>query len=380
MNCECKKHTASLIAPALRMLFTQRGCVVYIPEEKEIASNGLALLTVDGADVEEIYSALTAHKGQTYDAVVVPGVGAFAMGCCKQDADNVAAVLSQGAARQAVAPLKGRMENKISVVTGAAQGFGEGMSNYMAEQGSYIVIADLNEEKAKVQADHLNGLYGPGTAIAVKVDISDETAVEKMFRETVLTYGGLDVFIACAGISKSGNLETMTIELFERIAKVNYTSFFIGTRHASRILKLEKRFDPEFTSDVIQINSQSGIIGSVNNFAYSGSKFGSIGLVQCFAKELIPAGVKVNAICPGNYFDGPLWSDPVHGLFVHFLETGKCPGAKTVEDVRQYHLNSTPMGRGCTPKDVVQAVFYCIDQQFETGQAIPVSGGRCMLK
>lgn len=59
---------------------------------------------------------------------------------------------------------------------------------------------------------------------------------------------------------------------------------------------------------------------------------------------------------------------------------GKCPGAKTVEDVRQYHLAKTPMGRGCLPSDIVKAVYYLVDQQFETGQALPVSGGRIMLK
>jgi hypothetical protein len=84
-------------------------------------------------------------------------------------------------------------------------------------------------------------------------------------------------------------------------------------------------------------------------------------------------------ISPGNYYEGPLWSDPVKGLFVQYLSTGKVPGAKTVEDVRDYYLSQVPLGKGCSPADVVKAIFYTIDQENETGQAIPVTGGQTML-
>ena len=80
--------------------------------------------------------------------------------------------------------------------------------------------------------------------------------------------------------------------------------------------------------DIIQINSKSGLEGSKCNFAYAGSKFGSIGLVQSFALELVEHGIKVNAVCPGNFLDGPLWSDPKTGLFVQYLKAKKVPGAK----------------------------------------------------
>ncbi len=122
------------------------------------------------------------------------------------------------------------------------------------------------------------------------------------------------------------------------------------------------------------------LAGSNKNFAYAGGKFGGIGLVQSFAMELAPYRIKVNAICPGNYYDGPLWSDPEKGLFVQYLRTGKVPGAKTVEDVRASYLAKTLIPRGCTPLDVARAVFYCVEQTYETGQAIPVTGGQVMLK
>lgn len=131
--------------------------------------------------------------------------------------------------------------------------------------------------------------------------------------------------------------------------------------------------------DIIQINSKSGLKGSNKNFAYAGGKFGGIGLTQSFALELMPFHIKVNSICPGNYFDGPLWSDPVNGLFVQYLKTGKIRGAKNLDDVKRHYESQVPAGRGCLPSDVVKAIYYVIEQEYETGQAVPVTGGQEML-
>jgi NAD(P)-dependent dehydrogenase (short-subunit alcohol dehydrogenase family) len=144
-------------------------------------------------------------------------------------------------------------------------------------------------------------------------------------------------------------------------------------------MKLQNRYNDDSWGDIIQINSKSGLRGSKANFAYAGSKFGGVGLVQSFALELAPYRIKVNAICPGNFYDGPLWSDPENGLFVQFLHAGKVPGAKTVEDVREYYLAQAPMRKGCSPEDVCKAVLYLVEQTCETGQALPITGGQVML-
>ena len=144
-------------------------------------------------------------------------------------------------------------------------------------------------------------------------------------------------------------------------------------------MKLQKRFRPRDLFDIVQINSKSGLEGSNKNFAYAGSKAGGIGLTKSFALELAPYGIKVNAVCPGNYLNGPLWSDPEKGLFVQYLKAGKVPGATTVEEVRAYYESKVPLGRGCEAADVVRAVYYCVEQAYETGQAIPVTGGQIML-
>ena len=144
-------------------------------------------------------------------------------------------------------------------------------------------------------------------------------------------------------------------------------------------MKIQTAYDPEAFADIIQVNSKSGLRGSKANFAYAGGKFGGIGLTQSFALELAPFRVKVNSICPGNFYDGPLWSNPVNGLFVQYLAAGKVPGAKTVEDVKEYYLSQVPMRKGCNPEDVTKAILYAIEQTGETGQAIPVTGGQVML-
>ena len=176
-----------------------------------------------------------------------------------------------------------RLTNKIAVVTGSAQGFGKGIAEEMAAQGAKIVVADLNLEGAKACAEELNGLYGAHTAIAVQANVSDEASVQKMIEDTVLAFGGLDIFVNNAGIAKAGSLEEMTKSVFELVTSVNYTAYFLCAKYASRLMKTQHRFAPDYYMDIIEINSKSGLTGSNKNFAYAGSKFGGIGLTQSFA-------------------------------------------------------------------------------------------------
>jgi NAD(P)-dependent dehydrogenase (short-subunit alcohol dehydrogenase family) len=218
------------------------------------------------------------------------------------------------------------------------------------------------------------------SSTGVRVNVTDEESVKKMIEYTVLEYGGVDVLVSNAGVARAGGLEEMTRETFDFVTSVNYTGYFLCAKYASAVMKIQTSVCPEYMCDIIEINSKSGLAGSNRNFAYAGSKFGGIGLTQSFALELAPYGIKVNAVCPGNYLDGPLWSDPERGLFVQYLNAGKVPGAKTVADVRRYYESKVPLGRGCFPKDVARAIFYIVEQTYETGQAIPVTGGQEMLK
>ena len=275
---------------------------------------------------------------------------------------------------------QGRLENKIVVVTGAAQGFGAGIAELLHNEGANIVVADLNEEKGKEFATALNTKGTKNKALFIKVNVGDAVSVENLVKETVLNFGGLDVMISNAGILRAGSLDEMDPATFELMTKINYTGYFLCAKYAQKVMKLQQKYRPGFYMDIIQINSKSGLKGSNKNFAYAGGKFGGIGLTQSFALELMPFNIKVNSICPGNFFDGPLWSDPENGLFVQYLKAGKVPGAKTIADVKAFYEAQVPAGRGCTAGDVAKAILYVIEQEYETGQAVPVTGGQEMLR
>lgn len=274
---------------------------------------------------------------------------------------------------------EGCLDNKIVVITGAAQGFGAGIADLMFSQGANIVVADLNEKKGLEMADRLNQLPKMNRAIFSKVDVSDPNSVSRMVNEVITAFGGIDIMISNAGILRAGGIEDMTPETFDMMTKVNYYGFFHCVKYAGAVMKLQHQYRPDYFTDIIQINSKSGLKGSNKNFAYAGGKFGGIGLTQSFALELMPYRIKVNAVCPGNFFDGPLWADPDSGLFVQYLKAGKIPGAQSVDDVRRHYESQVPAGRGCTALDVARAIYYIIEQEYETGQAVPVTGGQEML-
>jgi len=279
-----------------------------------------------------------------------------------------------------ISTMNKNIKDKTIIITGAAQGFGAGIAEELFSQGANIVIADLNRELGSNLAAELNSGDTVNRAIFATCDVADFESAEAMVAETLDSFGRIDVMISNAGILRAGSIEEMDPSTFDLITKVNYQGYFNCVKAVTPVLKKQFTEDPEQFMDIIQVNSKSGLKGSNKNFAYAGGKFGGIGLTQSFALELIPFNIKVNSICPGNFFEGPLWADPETGLFKQYLDTGKVPGARTVEDVKTYYEKQVPAGRGCRVQDVVKAINYVIDQEYETGQAIPVTGGQIMLK
>ncbi len=360
---------------------------------------------------EEKIEAFAAEKGYTPKVLLIKGIGLVAVGDNFKNAQIITDVFTDAMKvafyaqsfggehpmekawidfidnwevenyrrKVAAGSSKGRVEGKTIIVTGAAQGFGEGIARELMAQGANIVVADLNEATGEKTAASFNEMAGSNKAIFVKTNVADMTSLQNLMRQTILNFGALDAFVSNAGVVRAGGLDVMTPENFEFVTKINYEAYFFCAKAASHIMKIETRYDPDYFADIIQVNSKSGLRGSKANFAYAGGKFGGIGLTQSFALELAPDRVKVNSICPGNYYDGPLWSNPENGLFIQYLNAGKVPGAKTVQDVKDYYLAQVPMHKGCNPVDVCKAILYAIDQTGETGQAIPVTGGQVML-
>jgi len=274
---------------------------------------------------------------------------------------------------------RGQVADRVAVVTGAAQGFGLEIAQQLAAEGAHVVLGDLNIGAAETHAAALSSQFGAARAQAQFMNVTEGPSVADAFHQVVRSYGGFDLLVSNAGVLHAGSVKTQPEREFDLVTAVNYKGYFVCVQNAAPILALQHQAQPSYWSDIIQINSKSGLAGSNRNGAYAGSKFGGIGLTQSFALELVEDGIKVNAICPGNYFDGPLWSDPVTGLFMQYLRTGKVPGARTIADVRRFYESKVPMGRGCTTADVMKAVYYLISQHYETGQAIPVTGGQVML-
>ncbi len=437
-DVEANTDEAAKIAPVLRMLYDADGGakaifetnaeIMKYAESVEMFSVLLNPLTPDHIvyckakplytecgcieGLKDAFNRYAEKNGYNPKIVFVKGVGMFALGMSMKEAKTAAIVWRDamkittlaenfGGVKHMVPKLvdfivnwevekyrssvslavgeKKALAGKIAVVTGSAQGFGEGIARYLAGEGAAVVIADMNYEGAERTAAAIAADTG-ADAIAVSVNVSDEASVCEMVKKTVLAFGGIDVFVNNAGIVRAGSLEEMTKSNFELVTAVNYTAYFLCAKYVSAVMKLQRAAAPEYMADIIEINSKSGLTGSNKNFAYAGSKFGGLGLTQSFALELAPFGVKVNAICPGNFLDGPLWSDPDRGLFVQYLNAGKVPGAKTVADVKAFYESKVPLGRGCLVEDVAKAVLYIISQKYETGQALPVTGGQEMLK
>ena len=282
--------------------------------------------------------------------------------------------------RSAKGRLSGRVAGKVALVTGGAQGFGLEIARHLADEGACVVLADINADGAAAAAADIMAEKGAGRAVGLAMDVCDGQSVADAVGQVVRTYGGLDLLVSNAGAVKAESVKTQSEKDFDFVTAVNYKGYFLCVQKVSPVLALHRRANSEYWSDIVQINSKSGLAGSNRNFAYAGSKFGGVGLTQSFAMELVTDGIKVNSICPGNFLDGPLWSDPDNGLFVQYLRAKKIPGAKTVEDVRRTYEAMVPMARGCRTADVMKAIYYVMEQKYETGQAIPVTGGQIMLR
>jgi len=258
------------------------------------------------------------------------------------------------------------LKGKSAIVTGGAQGLGRAISMRLAQEGCNVVVADINADGINETVGEIENQFEVDK-FGITADITKEDQVANLVDETVSRFGKLDIMVSNAGILIANPIENFPADKWMKVIKVNLYGYFLCTKHAARVMKLQK------SGCIIQINSKSGKKGSYKNSAYAASKFGGIGLTQSAALELAEFGVRVNAICPGNLLDSPLWVD---SLFEQYARTR----GMTKEEVRQYYINQVPMKRGCRYEDVCNVlVFLASDQSsYMTGQAINVTGGQEM--
>ena len=255
------------------------------------------------------------------------------------------------------------LQDRIALVTGGAQGLGQAICWRLAKEGCHGAVADLNEPSAIETA----AMIKDRKAIAIKVDVTDEEQVAAMIDRTVAEFGHLDILVSNAGILISGEISEFPADKWRAVMNVNLFGYFLCAKHAARVMKAQR------TGAILQINSKSGKKGSLQNSAYSASKFGGIGLTQSIALDLAEYGVRVNSICPGNLLDSPLWVDSLYKQYAQKLGI-------TEAEVRQRYIEQVPMKRGCTYDDVCNVVVFLASDQasYMTGQAINVTGGQEM--
>jgi len=258
------------------------------------------------------------------------------------------------------------LQDRIAIVTGGAQGLGEAICHRLAREGAHVVVADLNLEGAeRVAADIM--AQTDRRAIAVQVDVTNEDQVAAMVDRAVQEFGRLDILVSNAGILIAEAVDEFPAEKWRAVIEVNLVGYFLCAKHAARVMKAQR------SGVIIQINSKSGKRGSYKNSAYAASKFGGIGLTQSIALELAEYGVRVNAACPGNLLDSPLWVDSLYKQYATKWGISE-------EQVRQKYVDQVPMKRGCTYEDVCNIVVFLASDQasYMTGQAINVTGGQEM--
>jgi len=245
------------------------------------------------------------------------------------------------------------LRDKVSIVTGGAQGIGRAIAIRLAQGGSDVAICDLKSELAKNVEEEIRSLGR--RALSLKVDVSKASEVREMVRRVLEFFGRLDIIVNNAGICQVISIEKMTEEDWDRVMAVNLKSVFLCSQAVMGIMKKQG------WGRIINMGSVAGKIGGILTGAnYSVSKAGVICFTKALARELASFGITVNAVAPG------------------VIET------QMTRDICQGDWNSylkvIPLGKIGSPEDVANAVaFLASDEaQYITGEILDVNGGMLM--
>lgn len=250
------------------------------------------------------------------------------------------------------------MSNRVAMVTGAAQGIGRGIARTLGEQGLRVAVADLNLDAAQQTAKEI-GSAG-GTAIAVRIDVTDTDSVAAAVRAVETELGPVEVVVNNAGFDDFMPFVQTTEQFWDRILDVNFKG----------ALRVIKAVVPGMTERgfgrVINIGSDAGRVGSSLESVYSGAKGGIIAFTKTLAREVAAKGVTANTVCPGPT------DTPALRKFAD--------GAGDAEKVISGMTRAVPMRRLGTPEDIGPAVAFLASDGagFITGQTLSVSGGLTM--
>ncbi|HNX80637.1 MAG TPA: 3-oxoacyl-[acyl-carrier-protein] reductase [Candidatus Omnitrophota bacterium] len=245
-----------------------------------------------------------------------------------------------------------RLENKVALVTGSAQGIGREIALTLARAGADVVISDVNLEKAQATSAEIEAMGRK--SMALTLDVTRFSAVEEAVNKILDKLGKVDILVNNAGITKDGLLLRMSEADWDAVLNVNLKGTFNCTKAVSKVMIKQR------SGKIVNVASIIGIIGNAGQANYAASKAGVIALTRTTAKELASRNINVNAVAPG------------------FIQTAMTD--KLSEDVKQKMMAAIPLNKLGTPADVAKlCLFLASDQSsYITGQVIVVDGGMVM--
>lgn len=247
-----------------------------------------------------------------------------------------------------------KLENKVAVITGGAQGIGRTVAVGMARDGARVVIADLQGEKTKSVARELQTLGAE--AIAVEVDVASEASVKKLAEQTFNRFGRVDILVNDAGVYLKSPVVAKSEEDWDKTINVNLGGNFLCVRAFVPAMRKQK------SGRIISLASSIANTGAREFADYAASKAGIIGFVKALARELGPDGITVNAICPGS------------------ANTSMPRSHRSEEDVMA-RLRATPLGHVLEPEDIAGSILFLASDAaaYITGQAYNINCGSVMV-
>ena len=264
----------------------------------------------------------------------------------------------------AQAPLAG----KVALVTGAASGLGCGIALGLVEAGAAVAFCDVDDQGAETAA---TGSADPRRALAVGMDVTNEESVTAAFDRVLRRWGGIDIVVCAAGIAPPYELVDMPVDKWRLALEINLTGYFLVAREAARIMRAQGD-----GGSMVMLSSKTGLDASKANSAYNATKAGELHLMRGWALELGPDGIRVNAVAPGNVFEGSKIWNP------EYIKAAARKKGIQPEEVIPYYTSLTALKREIKRSDVAAAiVFLCSDAaRCITGQTLVVDGGQVMVR
>ena len=253
-----------------------------------------------------------------------------------------------------------RFENRVVIVTGAAQNNGLGIARRFVSEGAAVAILDIKGEKAIELAEQLRRETG-GRVAAFPCDVSDKTQVQDAVAGTIKEFGKVDVLVNNAGIGGLGSIGEVTRiaeEDFDRVMRVNVKSVFLCSQAVAEDMIARRE-----GGAIVNISSINAIMASPGQLAYATSKGAISSATKALAIALAPHQIRVNAVAPGS------------------IQNDNTGHQHTFSERRRLVLSRIPLGRLGTPDDVagVTAFFASADSAYVTGQVLYMDGGRNCL-